>query len=183
MRLEGGSVSGVEDLSSARRDSHDQDRAPGMPGNRFGDTPQGESFTPFPPSPRSALLVFEEFDFAEALLGPFERFVWPAEILALARDHLIAPLHFHDHVRPPSPIQLDDLLFDTLEARPERQPPSSPESAVLRSVPRHSLRFFFLRQHLESEGLQLVLVDRVPLHHWFVKSPCTIGQLSEMAPG
>src|SRR5208337_555083 len=49
-----------------------------------------------------ALLVLEEFDLAEALLGLFERLVGSTQILALARENLVTTLHLLDHGRSPS---------------------------------------------------------------------------------
>jgi hypothetical protein len=44
--------------------------------------------------------VFEKFDLAKALLGLFERLAGATEILAFAREYLIALLNSYDHVCP-----------------------------------------------------------------------------------
>jgi hypothetical protein len=45
--------------------------------------------------------VFEEFDFAEPLLGFGESFVGTAHVAAQARNYLIAALDLLDHGAPP----------------------------------------------------------------------------------
>ena len=46
---------------------------------------------------KSYFTVFEELDLAETFLRLFERLVWPAEVLPLARQYLVASRNFLDH--------------------------------------------------------------------------------------
>ena len=52
--------------------------------------------------------MLEEFDLPKTFLRFFERLVWSAEVLALAREYLVAFLNLLDHGRL-SPLDLSAL--------------------------------------------------------------------------
>jgi hypothetical protein len=48
-------------------------------------------------TPAASFVALEEFHLPEALLGFFERPVWPAQVLSFAGENLVAFLRSPDH--------------------------------------------------------------------------------------